>query len=104
MDADTLRHIGDGPARIEDEGNGLILVLLGEVAACRHAMSSAAISGSLRPSVYKIGNGPVRARVDDLADRPPALHRCRQVVDSVLARPQSALPPLRPTGAVPPGR
>ena len=33
-----------------------ILVLLGEVTACRHAIASAAISGSLRPSVYKIGN------------------------------------------------
>ena len=47
VDADALRHLGDGSARIEDEANGLILVLLGEVAACRHAMSSAAISGSL---------------------------------------------------------
>jgi len=33
--------------------------LLGEVAACRYAISSAAFSGSLRPVVYKIGNGPV---------------------------------------------
>jgi hypothetical protein len=57
VDADTLRHLGDGSARIEDEANGLILVLLGEVPACRHAISSAAISGSLRPVVYKIGNG-----------------------------------------------
>ena len=62
MDADTLRYFGDGPARIEDEANGLILVFLGEVTACRHAISSAAFSGSLRPSVYKIGNGPI----DDL--------------------------------------
>jgi hypothetical protein len=60
MDADAFRHLGDGTARIEDEANGLILVLLGEVSACRHAMPSAAISGSLRPGVYKIGNGPVR--------------------------------------------
>jgi hypothetical protein len=28
------------------------------VSACRHAIPSAAISGSLRPGVYKIGNGP----------------------------------------------
>ena len=41
MDADTLRHLGDGSARIEDEANGLILVLPGEVSACRHAIPSA---------------------------------------------------------------
>src|SRR3954452_18465737 len=41
MDADCLRHLGDGSARIEDEANGLILVLLGEVSACRHAIPSA---------------------------------------------------------------
>src|SRR5581483_8232061 len=45
-------------AGIEHETNGLVLVLLGEVSACRHASTSAAISGSLRPGVYKIGNGP----------------------------------------------
>src|SRR3954465_3246253 len=36
-----FRHLGDGSARIEDEANGLILVLLGEVSACRHAIPSA---------------------------------------------------------------
>jgi transposase len=41
VDADTLRHFDDGSARIEDEANGLILVLLGEVSACRHAIPSA---------------------------------------------------------------
>jgi hypothetical protein len=56
VDADTLRHIDDRSTRIEDEANGLVFVLLGEVSACRHAIPSAAISGSLRPSVYKIGN------------------------------------------------
>jgi hypothetical protein len=58
VDADTFRQLGDGSAGIEDEANGLVLVLLGEVSACRHASTSAAISGSLRPGVYKIGNGP----------------------------------------------
>lgn len=58
MDADTSRHFGDRSARIEDDANGLILVLLGEASACRHAIPPLAISGSLRPSVYKIGNGP----------------------------------------------
>src|SRR3954466_4675840 len=54
----SLRHLGDRSVRIEDEANRLILVLLGEVTACRHAIASAVISGSLRPSVYKIGNDP----------------------------------------------
>src|SRR3712207_1877152 len=41
VDADTPRHFDDGSARIEDEANGLILVFLGEVSACRHAFPSA---------------------------------------------------------------
>ncbi len=48
-----------------------ITVFLGEVAACRHAISSAAVSGSLIRSVYKIGNGPGRANynADQLSQR-----------------------------------
>jgi hypothetical protein len=59
VDANTFRHLGDRPAGIQDEANGLVLLLLGEASACRHASTSAAVSGSLRPGVYKIGNGPV---------------------------------------------
>jgi hypothetical protein len=46
VDTDTLRHLGDRSARIEDEANRLVLVLLGEVSACRHArppLQSAAV-------------------------------------------------------------
>ena len=43
-------------------------------------------------------------RMDQLSDRPSALHRRRQVLDLVLARPQSPLPPLRPTGTLAPSR
>src|SRR5680860_1398910 len=38
--------------------------------------------------------------MDQLPDRPAALHRHRQVVDVVLARPPPSLPHLRPTGPV----
>src|SRR3954454_6707634 len=60
VDTDTPRHLGDGSARIEHEAHGLVLVFLSEVPAYRHAIASAAISGSLRPGIYKIGNGPDR--------------------------------------------
>src|SRR5271165_3690010 len=41
--------------------------------------------------------------MDQLPDRPAALHRHRQNLDPVLARQQPALPPLRPTGTLTPG-
>src|SRR6476469_10651976 len=44
------------------------------------------------------------ARMDRLSDRPPALHRRRQVLDLVLARPQPSLPPLRANGSLTPSR
>src|SRR6185295_9097679 len=46
----------------------------------------------------------LRARMDRLSDRPPALHRRRQVLDLVLARPQPSLPPLRANGSLTPSR
>src|SRR5207237_6831460 len=39
----------------------------------------------------------LRAGMDQLPDRPSALHHRRQVMDLVLARSQSSLPQLRPT-------
>src|ERR1700694_3779185 len=52
--------------------------------------------------------------MDQLSDRPPALHRRRQVfldlvlarlfLDLLLARPQSSLPPLPATGPLAPSR
>src|SRR6266851_8304547 len=38
--------------------------------------------------------------MDQLPDRPAALHRRQQILDVVLARPQPSLPHLRPTGPV----
>ena len=38
--------------------------------------------------------------MDQPPDRPAALHRRRQVLDVVLARPQPSLPHLRPTGPI----
>ncbi|OLM09385.1 hypothetical protein Ae706Ps2_6406 [Pseudonocardia sp. Ae706_Ps2] len=55
MDADTLRYLGDCSAGIEDKTDGLVLILLGEMAACHHAIPSAAISGSLRPVSTRSG-------------------------------------------------
>src|SRR6185503_16749640 len=46
----------------------------------------------------------LRARMDRLSDRPPALHRRRQVLDLVLARPQPSLPPLRANDSLTPSR
>jgi hypothetical protein len=57
VNASTFRHFGDSSVRIEDEADGLILVLLGDVSP---RDPSAGISGSLRPSVYKIGDGSLR--------------------------------------------
>src|SRR5437867_9175967 len=42
--------------------------------------------------------------MDQLSDRAPALHRRRQVLDLVLARPQPPIPHLRPTRTVEPRR
>jgi hypothetical protein len=46
----------------------------------------------------------LRTGMDQLPDRPAALHHHRQNLDPVLARPQPALPPLRPTGPLTSGR
>src|SRR5438552_15749440 len=42
--------------------------------------------------------------MDQLSDRAPALHRRRQVLDLVLARPQPPIPHLRPTPTIEPRR
>src|ERR1700682_3788376 len=51
-----------------------------------------------RRAASPLARGP-RTGMDELSDRPPALHRRRQVLDLVLARPHSSLPHLRATGS-----
>ena len=66
MDADTFRYFGDRSAGIEDEANGLILVLLGEVTACRHAilpLASAAVYDRVSTR-----SGTVQATYDGAAE------------------------------------
>src|SRR5215203_2643065 len=46
----------------------------------------------------------LRAGMDQLPDCAAALHRLHQNLDAVLARPQPALPPLRPTRPLAPSR
>src|SRR6266566_2414717 len=56
-----------------------------------------------RRAARSLARGP-RAGMDQLSDRAPALHRRRQVLDLVLARPQPPIPHLRPTPTIEPRR
>src|SRR5215204_1490316 len=56
-----------------------------------------------RRAARSLARGP-RPGVDQLPDRPAAIHHRRKVLDPLLARPQPPLPHLRPTRTVEPSR
>jgi hypothetical protein len=111
MDADALRHLGDSPARIEDEANGLILLLLvkrrrvatgGSSAGCQRQLQRVSTrSGTVQEALHPYRPGlPPHTRVTQggpESSLPPV------EASQGLARLRAAPPPASSRLLYPPG-